>query len=451
MVENGDIDIMFGIPLKTQSHFDIIFNKYSFNKEKFALFGKEEVSFHSLSDYEELRIGLVEEDINAEWILEFFNAISIKASITYAGNYNELEELLNKDKIDLIIENAYKKTSYKKIYEFIGDEIYIVGNKNSEKILKQIDNTIEEIKLSKTGELTRLYNKYFKETNKKLIVQGILIFIVSIILIMGIIIYFLIPIHKRFKIKSKIRARINKNRYILQYQPIHNPRNGEIIAFEALLRLLDDDNKLIPPYKFIPEIEKNNMLFEISIWILKKVASDYKIIKDNQCMKDKEFYISINVSLHEICNDKFLKEATEILRSSNLGSNKICLEIIERVRISNSKKILEHIKILREVGFKIAIDDFGVEYSNLDVLQKLDVDIVKVDKSFVDGIGKNIIKSEIINFVSKITQSENKAMVLEGVEELEQDIEIKKIENDKLYVQGYYYNKPMHIKDICDL
>ena len=63
---------------------------------------------------------------------------------------------------------------------------------------------------------------------------------------------------------------MNKDKYLLQYQPIYNPRNKEIIGFEGLLRLLDEENKLVPPYKFIPEIEKNDMLFDISLWILKK-------------------------------------------------------------------------------------------------------------------------------------------------------------------------------------
>ena len=224
-----------------------------------------------------------------------------------------------------------------------------------------------------------------------------------------------------------------------------------MFGFEGLLRLIDEDNKIIPPYKFIPEIEENDMLFDISLWIIKKVIRDYDKIKNYQCVSGKEFYISLNLSLNEIENEAFVKKAIQILYKSNLEPNKICLEIIERVKINDLNKITRNINSLKDAGFKIAIDDFGVEYSNLDVLHKLDVDIIKVDKNFVDGIGKDMIKSETILFISRIARAKNKSIVLEGVEEEEQHIEIKKIKNEHLYVQGYYYNKPMNIESIANL
>ena len=215
--------------------------------------------------------------------------------------------------------------------------------------------------------------------------------------------------------------------------------------------MIDENNKLVPPYKFIPEIEKNNMLYDISLWILEKAIYDYYKIKKYKSMHEKDFYISINISLNEIENDDFVKKYINILSKSNLGPNKICLEIIERVKINDLNKITRNINLLKVAGFKIAIDDFGVEYSNLDVLHKLDVDIIKVDKNFVDGIGKDMIKSETILFISRIARAKNKSIVLEGVEEEEQHIEIKKIKNEHLYVQGYYYNKPMNIESIANL
>ena len=193
------------------------------------------------------------------------------------------------------------------------------------------------------------------------------------------------------------------------------------------------------------------MLYDISLWILEKAIYDYYKIKKYKSMHEKDFYISINISLNEIENDDFVKKYINILSKSNLGPNKICLEIIERVKINDLNKITRNINLLKVAGFKIAIDDFGVEYSNLDVLHKLDVDIIKVDKNFVDGIGKDMIKSETILFISRIARAKNKSIVLEGVEEEEQHIEIKKIKNEHLYVQGYYYNKPMNIESIANL
>ncbi len=280
---------MLGIPILDSTTKDFIFNKNPIFEEKFGVYSKKYVTLDLLKNFNIVRLGLVEDDYNANWILSFFDTNNINIDITYAKTYKELEQLIEEDKIDLMVDSGYKKSNYNLIYEFSGRQVYIAGNKNNRDILEKIDKAILD----------------FKSNN--------------------------------------------------------------------------------------------------------------------------------------------------ILSKSNLGPNKICLEIIERVKINDLNKITRNINSLKDAGFKIAIDDFGVEYSNLDVLHKLDVDIIKVDKNFVDGIGKDMIKSETILFISRIARAKNKSIVLEGVEEEEQHIEIKKIKNEHLYVQGYYYNKPMNIESIANL
>ncbi|MCU9811703.1 EAL domain-containing protein [Paraclostridium sp. AKS81] len=103
---------------------------------------------------------------------------------------------------------------------------------------------------------------------------------------------------------------------------------------------------------------------------------------------------------------------------------------------------------LKKCGFMIAIDDFGVEYSNLDILEKLDFDIVKIDKYFIDSIESSIFVKEIIIFLSNICKATNKSIVCEGVEYKCQKDFIKNIKNEKIYIQGYYYFKPLSINEI---
>ena len=447
-LENGDIDIMLGLPISIVENKDIIFNNKSISQEQFGIFSTKNISMSDLKSNNELTLGLVEADYNAEWILKFFEVSNINIKIVYDKNYKILEELMKKDKIDLMVDNAYKKSQYKMIYKFAGEQIYIGGNKNSLYILENIDKAIGEYDSQNYNPIEKLHDKYFDEDYNEKLIRRLILSIILIILFLIVIIKVIIPKIKKRKIKSKIKYRINNDKYLLQYQPIYNPRNKDIVGFEGLLRLLDEDNKIIPPYKFIPEIEENDMLFDISLWIIKKVIKDYDKIKNYKCVSGKKFYISLNLSLNEIENEAFVKKAIKILYKSNLEPNKICLEIIERVKMNDLDKINKNIDLLKGAGFKIAIDDFGVEYSNLDVLQKLDIDTIKIDKNFVDGIGKDIIRNEIVLFISKIAKNTNKSVVLEGVEELEQDNVIKKIENDLLYVQGYYYNKPMYIEDI---
>lgn len=447
-LKNCDIDIMLGLPIDSRLNEDIIFNQQSIDEEEFGIFSKENITMSDLKSSKYLKLGLVEDDFNAEWVLKFFKQNNINTEVVYKKNYKELSQLMKEDKIDIMVDNPYKKNKYKMIYKFAGEPIYIAGNKNSSGILANIDKAIEEYRLQNNDSIEKLQLRYFDEDYKKDLINKFILILISFILFLLITFIKIIPQIKKINTKKKIKYKMNKDKYLLQYQPIYNPRNKEIIGFEGLLRLLDEENKLVPPYKFIPEIEKNDMLFDISLWILKKAIEDYNKIKNYKCVSNKNFYISLNISLNEIENDNFVKQAIEILSKSNLEKNNICLEVIERFKINNTNKANENIKLLRDNGFKIAIDDFGIEYSNLDILEKLHIDTIKIDKNFVDGIGKDIIKNEIVLFISKIAKITNKSVVLEGVEEKYQDTLIKKIENDSIYVQGYYYNKPMYLEDI---
>lgn len=447
-LKNCDIDIMLGLPIDSRLNEDIIFNQQSIDEEEFGVFSKENIIMSDLKSSKNLKLGLVEDDFNAEWVLKFFKQNNINTEVVYKKNYKELSQLMKEDKIDIMVDNPYKKNKYKMIYKFAGEPIYIAGNKNSSGILANIDKAIEEYRLQNNDSIEKLQLRYFDEDYKKDLINKFILILISFILFLLITFIKIIPQIKKINTKKKIKYKMNKDKYLLQYQPIYNPRNKEIIGFEGLLRLLDEENKLVSPYKFIPEIEKNDMLFDISLWILKKAIEDYNKIKNYKCVSNKNFYISLNISLNEIENDNFVKQAIEILSKSNLEKNNICLEVIERFKINNTNKANKNIKLLRENGFKIAIDDFGIEYSNLDILEKLHIDTIKIDKNFVDGIGKDIIKNEIVLFISKIAKITNKSVVLEGVEEEHQDTIIKKIENDSIYVQGYYYNKPMYLEDI---
>lgn len=447
-LKNCDIDIMLGLPIDSRLQDGIIFNRQSIDEEEFGVFSKENIIMSDLKSSKNLKLGLVEDDFNAEWVLKFFKQNNINTEVVYKKNYKELSQLMEEEKIDIMIDNPYKKNKYKMIYKFAGEPIYIAGNKNSSDILANIDKSIEEYRLQNNNPIEKLQLRYFDADYKKDLINKFILILISFILFLLITFIKIIPQIKKINTKKKIKYKMNNDKYLLQYQPIYNPRNKEIIGFEGLLRLLDEENKLVPPYKFIPEIEKNDMLFDISLWILKKAIEDYNKIKNYKCVSNKNFYISLNISLNEIENDNFVKQAIEILSKSKLEKNNICLEVIERFKINNTNKANKNIKLLRENGFKIAIDDFGIEYSNLDILEKLHIDTIKIDKNFVDGIGKDIIKNEIVLFISKIAKITNKSVVLEGVEEEHQDTIIKKIENDSIYVQGYYYNKPMYLEDI---
>ena len=442
-LENGYVDIILGSSINEERAELYTYNKYSIALEGFAIYTNKDINSSNFDELNGLRFGYVESSDKAEWIFNFFNAVNVKFIPVPASGYNELEELMDENKIDLMIDSAYKNSKYDKIYEFLGNQVFVCAKNDNKDLLYEVDKAMEEYQKEDKDLIRNLYNSYFdqetSEINKK-IKKTVISFFIIILLFLFVVI---IPRLKMILKKRVIKRNLEKDRYLLYYQPIYNPILDNIVGFEGLLRLKDKNDKIISPAKFIPEIEKNKMLFTVSLWILKKAIADFKQIKDYKYTENENIYISINLSIDEIQNNKFVDEAIRILSEGNLQPKSICLEIVERVRVGDLPRITNNINKLKKAGFKIAIDDFGSEYANLDILEKLDVDIIKVDKDFVDGIGKDLVKDETISFIFNIANKCNKDVVLEGIETRAQHEIVKKFNMSNVFVQGYFYGKPV--------
>lgn len=260
---------------------------------------------------------------------------------------------------------------------------------------------------------------------------------------------YIYPLSKRIVLKLKVKYRIKNNRYILNFQPIINPLTNKIISFETLSRLKNRKGEIISPMVFLDEIDHSGMMTDFSLWVLNKALSDYKIIKNYPNMKNNKFYLSINISPKELENSKFINSLLDL--SDKMKKNTICLEITENETITNFNKTQESINILKSAGYLIALDDFGAHYSNLDLLESLDYDILKLDKQFLDNIPNSKFNQEILKFVSKMCTMQEKQLVIEGLETKEQKNYIMNILNDNFYFQGFFYSKPILLNDIKNL
>ena len=367
-------------------------------------------------------------------------------------NYPEDEEYLHDNKVDFIIENKrsnidYENKNIKKIFEFSSGPVYIVSRKGNKKLIERINSALGEIEDDEEND-TNLYFNDFDEYLNKLEIKKLFIGIFLIIITLFI---YKKRKNKIFAIrtKRKIRNYMKNDKYILYYQPIVDPKTNGVKGFESLLRL-NKNGKILTPDSFIREIEDNNMSLEVSLWLLKKVIADYRIIKDYRMVKGSNFYISLNVSFKEIENPKFLRSLMKIAKDYKIDDCNICLEIVEKFGMEDIGRIQSAIRIIKEYGFLIAIDDFGVEYSNLDLLNKIDSDIVKLDKYFADNLDKSIINKKTVEFISEICNISNRTIVFEGVEGKYQVNIIKAFPYEKIYIQGYFYSKPVDIETLKD-
>ncbi|HII4499174.1 TPA: EAL domain-containing protein [Clostridium perfringens] len=452
-LKSGEIDLVFGISKTPDREKEFEFTDHYLNNDNFAIYTNKNIKNGDLKALNGLKMGFLKGEENNEWILRFLNDKGINVKPIYVSNYPEDEEYLYNNKVDFVVENTrsnlnYENKNIKKIFEFSSGPVYIASRKGNENLIEGIDSVLGDLEENDEQKGANLYSKYFNEYLDKLKNEKLLI---GIFLIIVLVFFYKRRKDKIFRIrtKRKIREYMKNDKYILYYQPIVDPKTDSVKGFESLLRL-NKDGKILTPYSFIKEIEDNNMSLEMSLWLLKKIISDYRIIKDYKMVKGNDFYISLNVSFKEIENPKFLRSLMKIAKDYKMDDCNICLEIVEKFGMEDIGRIQSAIRIIKEYGFSIAIDDFGVEYSNLDLLNKIDSDIVKLDKYFVDNLDKSIINEKTVQFISEICSISNRTIVFEGVEEKYQVDIIKAFTYEKIYIQGYFYSKPVDIETLKD-
>ena len=235
---------------------------------------------------------------------------------------------------------------------------------------------------------------------------------------------------KEHDIELIIEEGIQNQEFKVFYQPKVNAKNEKVEEAEALVRW-ERENKLIPPNEFIPVFEKNKFIIQLDKYIYEQVCKDMKEWKEKY---NKKIKISVNISKQHIVQDGFIEEYYKITKKYNVNPNEIELEITETTELDERFGISKILEKLKEKGFKISIDDFGTGYSSLSMLQQIPVDVIKIDKSFVDQI-------KMLEIMILIAKKMDLKTVAEGVETNEQVQILKNLEVDLL--QGFYYSKPL--------
>ena len=447
-LKNKEIDILLGLHYSEERFKELVYSENYISLDNKKIYIKDNnVVYGDLKYLNGKKLAYIEGDLGDSWISNALKSKNINMNLIEGKNLDECINMFKNGEVDLISlpQGNDSLINYNKIFKYSAGMTYIVGNENSKHIIKKLDEIIDtKYKSQYNNKLLTVYNKYFR---KEIIAMNVAI-LCSMFLLIAIILYKIIyPFVKKRIIRRKIRFNKKKNNFILYYQPIVNPNNNEVVGCESLLRLKDKNNKILPPSCFIKDIETANMFVEMNTWILERVICDYKVISNYECYKNKDFYISINLSFEELENEYFVNKIIDIANKNKIKPGSICLEIVEKIGIKDLKNIKTTIENLKNNGFKIAIDDFGIEYANLNVLEIIAFDIIKLDKYFADNIVKSKINKEVIKFLSNITLITNKYFVIEGVEESYQIDEIQKICHNKLYIQGYFYSKPLPIEE----
>lgn len=243
----------------------------------------------------------------------------------------------------------------------------------------------------------------------------------------------------------EIRNALDQNELVMYYHPLKNSNTNEILSAEALLRWKHPKLGVISASEVLAYAKRSGLMAELCRWTIVEVCRQQRewLEKGFQIMP-----VSVNIPSSLLNDSQIVGVFVETLTKFALESKYIQIEVTESDAIIDFLGATATLNLLRGIGIKVAIDDFGTEYSTLSYLL-LPIDILKIDKSFVDGIGVDQKSEEIIRAVISLARSLKLVVVAEGVETGHQ---VRFLSNEGCdNIQGFYFYKPMNPEDIVEL
>lgn len=248
---------------------------------------------------------------------------------------------------------------------------------------------------------------------------------------------------QRMDVEHALRRALERNEFQVYYQPRVNLHTLEAAGFEALLRWDNPELGRVPPSVFIPIAEDKGFITSIGMWVLEQACRDTKRLVDEV---GHPMHVSVNLSAHQLKCQSLASDVERILFDTGLPANLLELEITESALIEDVEKSARTLKQLKQSGISVSIDDFGTGYSSLAYLKRFPVDILKLDRSFINQSPEGVNTLEFIKAVVGMAHSLNLSVVAEGVEIAEMLNLVSTANCDE--VQGFLFAKPMPLGDL---
>jgi len=238
--------------------------------------------------------------------------------------------------------------------------------------------------------------------------------------------------------KSSLRRALERNEFLLYYQPQIDIKSGKIVGAESLIRWMHPDLGLVSPNKFIPILEETGLISEVGEWILRTACQQNKQWQEKGL---PAIQIAVNLSPRQFRQKNLLNSIEVILNETNLSAKWLELEVTESSIMDNPEEVAVTLKNLHQLGIKLAIDDFGTGYSSLSYLKMFPIDVLKIDRSFIRDITFDKDDETIVKTIISMGHNLGLKIIAEGVELQEQLDTIKQYQCE--WYQGFYFSKPL--------
>ena len=251
---------------------------------------------------------------------------------------------------------------------------------------------------------------------------------------------------ERLMLKSKLRRALERDELVIRYQPKVDLRNGRIIGAEALLRWRLPGHGDIPPGQFIPLAEETNLILDIGEWVLNRVCVDYRRMQTEVSDPGR---ISLNLSLKQLRQASFILRCRSVFRRHGVSPTSFELEITETTLMADAQRTVRLLDELYAMGLHLSIDDFGTGYSSLSALQQFPIGTLKIDQSFVRGVGEDAGDATIVRTIIDMGRSLGMEVIAEGIES-QRHLEF--LRNHHCHFgQGKLFGEPLSVEELLAL
>jgi EAL domain-containing protein (putative c-di-GMP-specific phosphodiesterase class I) len=245
---------------------------------------------------------------------------------------------------------------------------------------------------------------------------------------------------RRLETSAELRKAIEDRQLEVFYQPIIDVRTNDVIGAEALVRWHHPTRGLVSPAEFIPISESTGLIVSLGKWVLTEACRQAESWRCSGII-DEHFYISVNLSARQLQDPSILDDVAATLRHSGLPPAFVVLEVTESVIMDDLPSALSCLHALKDLGLRLAVDDFGTGYSSLSYLRNFPMDIVKIDKSFIDRITLEPEGAAMVRGVIDLSNALGLITIAEGVETPDQLALLHELGCDS--VQGFLFARPM--------
>jgi diguanylate cyclase (GGDEF)-like protein len=248
---------------------------------------------------------------------------------------------------------------------------------------------------------------------------------------------------RRLELENELRRAINNNELRVYYQPKISLETGEIVGMEALVRWEHPERGLTDPEEFIPLAEETALINPLGHWVLQEACRQAREWQDRypHAAYGRSLTMSVNLSGKQFQQPNLVEDLERILQETGLNPQSLQLEITESVVTDDVDYAIDLLRDLKSLNVQLGIDDFGKGYSSLTSLKEFPLDDLKIDRSFVDGLGKDLQDTAIVELVVELAHAVGMQAVAEGVETSQQLTQLRKIGCD--VAQGFYFRRPL--------